>query len=176
MQFGEHDVVVASTNNESFQEISRSGTVLFDGPNDATTVALVATSNGSQDVSVMTPDVCEIKRKMEVSLEDTPKPRAALFQEGNNDEPMASQNVFDAQDTHKNISKPRTALFQGREVDETMARQVIQFGSFSFDAKQNVMKAGNIDFTATMPNSIIFRGANLSKEKELCQFKKPPDI
>ena len=60
--------------------------------------------------------------------------------------------------------------------DETMARQVIQFGSFSFDAKQNVMKAGNIDFTATMPNSIIFHGANLSKEKELCQFKKPPDI
>ena len=45
-----------------------------------------------------------------------------------------------------------------------------------FYAKQNVMKAGNIDFTATMPTSIIFRGANLSKEKELCQFKKPPDI
>ena len=57
-----------------------------------------------------------------------------------------------------------------------MACQVIQFGSFSFDAKQNVMKAGNIDFTATMPTSIMFRGANLSKEKELCQFKKPPDI
>ena len=82
-------MVVASTNNESFQEISRTGTVLFDGPNDATTVALVATSNGSQDVSVMTPDVCEIKCKMEESLEDTPKPRAALFQEGNNDESMA---------------------------------------------------------------------------------------
>ena len=42
-QFMEHDVVVASTNNESFQEISRSGAVLFDGSNDATTVALVAT-------------------------------------------------------------------------------------------------------------------------------------
>ena len=74
------------------------------------------------------------------------------------------------------MAKPRTALFQGREDDEAMARQVIQFGLFSFDAKQNVMKARNIDFTATMPNSIIFRGANLSKEKELCQFKKPPDI
>ena len=124
----------------------------------------------------MTLDLSEINCKMEISLEDTPKLRAALFQEGNNDEPMASQNVFDAQDTHKNISKPRMALFQRREDDETMARQVIQFGSFSFDAKQNVMKAGNIDFTATMPNSIIFHGANLSKEKELCQFKKPPDI
>jgi hypothetical protein len=57
-----------------------------------------------------------------------------------------------------------------------MAHQVIQFGSFSFDAKQNGMKAGNIDFTATMPTFFIFRGANLSKEKELCQFKNPPDI
>jgi hypothetical protein len=49
--------------------------------------------------------------------------------------------------------------------DEPMALQVIQFGSFSFDTKQNVMKAENIDFTATMPTSIIFGGANLSKEK-----------
>ena len=60
--------------------------------------------------------------------------------------------------------------------DEPMAHQVIQFGSFSFDTKQNVMKAGNIDFTATMPTSIIFGGANLSKEKKLCQFKKPSNI
>ena len=29
--------------------------------------------------------------------------------------------------------------------DETMARQVIQFGSFSFDAKQNVRK-GRLNF------------------------------
>jgi hypothetical protein len=62
------------------------------------------------------------------------------------------------------------------QVDEPMAHQFIQFGSFCFDVKQNVMKAGNIDFIATMPTSIIFRGANLSKEKEICQFKKPPDI
>jgi hypothetical protein len=46
---------------------------------------------------------------------------------------------------------------------EPMAQQ--EFGSFSFDTKQNVMKAENIDFTATMPTSIIFGGANLSKEK-----------
>jgi len=72
--------------------------------------------------------------------------------------------------------KPRTALFQGREDDDPMARQVNQFGSFSFDVKQNMMKAGNIDFTTTMPTLIIFCGANLSKEKELYQFKKPPDI
>jgi len=39
-----------------------------------------------------------------------------------------------------------------------------------------VMKAGNIDFTTTMPTSIIFGGANLFKEKELCQFKKPSNI
>jgi hypothetical protein len=52
----------------------------------------------------------------------------------------------------------------------------IKLGAFYFDAEQNMIKAGNIDFTATMPISIIFRGANLSNEKELCQFKKPPDI
>jgi len=93
MQFGEHDVVVASTNNESFNEISRPRTVLFDSPNDATTVVLVTTSNGGQDVLVMTPDFSEINCKMEISLEDTPKPRAALFKEGEDDEPMASQNI-----------------------------------------------------------------------------------
>jgi hypothetical protein len=53
---------------------------------------------------------------------------------------------------------------------------IIKLGAFYFDAKQNVMKARNIDFATNMPTSIIIRGANLSKEKELCQFKKPPDI
>ena len=38
---------------------------------------------------------------------------------------MASQNVFDAQDTHKNISKPRMALFKGED-DQPMASQNIR--------------------------------------------------
>ena len=61
--------------------------------------------------------------KMEKSAEIVPKPRTALFQEGKNDEPMATQNVFDAQDTLENISKPRTALFKEWEDDEPMASQ-----------------------------------------------------
>ena len=87
-----------------------------------------------------------IKRKMEVSLEDTPKPRAALYQEGENGQPMVSKNVFDAQDTHENISKPRMALFKEGEDDELMVSEKIsedntcpvsnmvtglQFGAFS---------------------------------------------
>jgi hypothetical protein len=40
------------------------------------------------------------------------KPRTALFQEGEIDEPMTSQDIFDAQDTCENISKPRAALFK----------------------------------------------------------------
>jgi hypothetical protein len=112
--------------------------------------------------------------------------------------PMSEHQIHDA----KTMSKPRMALFQGREDDELMAQQnnsagnsldesknsiissdnslkdlyIIKLGAFYFDAKQNVMKDGNIDFIATMSTSIIFRGANLSKENELCQFKKPPDI
>ena len=73
----------------------------------------------------MTLDLSKINCKMEISLEDTPKPRVALFQERENDEPLVSQNVFDAQDTHENISKPRTALFKEGEDDEPMASQNI---------------------------------------------------
>lgn len=46
----------------------------------------------------------------------------------------------------------------------------IKLGAFSFDVKKNMMKAGNIDFTATMSTPIVFHGANLSKEKELYQL------
>jgi len=79
------------------------------------------------------------------------KPRTALFQEGENDEPMGFQNTFDAQDTPENISKPpRTVLFKEREDNEPMASQSIfakkyspisnrviglQFGAIIFDEK-----------------------------------------
>ena len=60
--------------------------------------------------------------------------------------PWFCQNIFDAQDTHENISKPRTALFKEGEDDELMVTQNIseentclvsnmvtglQFGAFS---------------------------------------------
>jgi len=65
--------------------------------------------------------------------------------------------------THK--YKP-TQLKNKHVPDEHMARQFIQFGSFWFDAKQNVMRAGNIDFTANMSTKIIFRGVNFHKKME----------
>jgi hypothetical protein len=107
------------------------------------------------------------------------KPRMALFQEGENDEPMTSQDIFDAQDTRANILKPRTALFKEGEDDEPIASQNIstenyspipnmviglQFGAIIFDEKysENLGK-----FTsAGLSSNIFFRGALLFGKKE----------
>ena len=64
------------------------------------------------------------------------------------------------------IAKPRTALFQGREDDEPMARQVIQFGSFLFDAKINKMKEGILANTTRFGTKFIFQGINLCKQEK----------
>jgi hypothetical protein len=86
---------------------------------------------------------------------------------------MVSQNIFDAQDTHENISRPRTALFKGED-DEPMASENIfaknyspisnrviglQFGAIIFDEKYSE----NLDkFTcASLSSHIFFRGALL---------------
>ena len=61
--------------------------------------------------------------------------------------------------------KSRTALFQGREDDEPMARQVIQFGSFLFDAKINKMKEGILANTTRFGTKFIFQGINLCKQE-----------
>jgi hypothetical protein len=64
------------------------------------------------------------------------------------------------------MPKPRTALFQGRDDDEPMARQYIQFGSFSFDVKQNKMtKEIKLDATLELACN-IFVGNNLRKKYE----------
>jgi hypothetical protein len=117
------------------------------------------------------------------------KPRTALFQEGENDEPMVSQNIFDAQDTHENISKPRTALFKEGEDDEPMAPQVnlsasvdllgnnmkefsfIKFGSFSFEEWQSYLKR-ILASTSTVASKTLFTGANLMKKIEKKEAKK----
>jgi len=78
-------------------------------------------------------------------------------------------------DDVKIIPKPRTALFQGGEDDEPMVHQNIKLGAFNFGVKHNIMKEGNLDCTATMPDKIIFNRAKLHKEQELFEFKKPPD-
>jgi hypothetical protein len=66
------------------------------------------------------------------------------------DEPIVSQNIFDAQDTQENRSKLRTVLFKEGKDDEPMASQNIfaknyspisnrviglQFGAIIFDEK-----------------------------------------
>jgi len=77
---------------------------------------------------------------------------------------LVSQNVFDAQDTHENISKPRTALFKEEEDDESMACRVIQFGSFSIDPKQ-IKMTHEIELDSTLAlSSRIFVGNNLVKK------------
>ena len=101
-----------------------------------------------------------------------------MFQEGENDEPLVSQNVFDAQDTHENISKPRTTLFKEGEDDELMVSQNIskentcsvsnmvtglQFGAFSSDEKY-IKKAKEIFPPGGLLSMIIFKGAPSKKE------------
>ena len=101
-----------------------------------------------------------------------------MFQEGENDEPLVSQNVFDAQDTHENISKPRMALFKEGEDDELMVSQNIseentcsasnmvtglQFGAFSSDEKY-IKKAKEIFPPGGLLSMIIFKGAPSKKE------------
>jgi hypothetical protein len=64
------------------------------------------------------------------------------------------------------MPKPRTALFQGREDDEPMARQVIQFGSFLFDAKKNKIKDGILANTTRFGTKFIFHRIHLCKQEK----------
>jgi hypothetical protein len=118
-----------------------------------------------------------------LSMNTTSKLRTALFQEGENDEPMATQSVFDAQDTHENISKLRMALFKEGEDDESIVSQNIskenscpvpnmvtslQFGAFSSDEKY-IKKAKEIFAPGGLLAMVIFKGATF-KNEDLCWF------
>ena len=70
------------------------------------------------------------------------------------------------------MPKPRTALFQEGEDDEHIAPQIIQLGSFIFDANKNIiMKEGVLANTATMETKHIFQGNNLHN---MIEEKKEP--
>ena len=99
----------------------------------------------------MTADVCEIKCKMEVSLEDTPKPRAALFKEGEDDEPMASQNI------PVENSCPVSNMVTG-----------LLFGAFFYDEKY-IKKAKEIFAPGGLSSMIIFKGATFKKKEDKSQ-------
>ena len=96
---------------------------------------------------------------------------------------MVSQNVFDAQDTHENISNPRTALFKEGEDDDLMVSQNIseentcpvsnmvtslQFGAFSSDEKY-IKKAKEIFAPGGLSSMIIFKGATFKKKEDKSQ-------
>ena len=216
MQFGEHDMVVASPNNESFNEISRPRTILFHegvhsvgSPNMAyrdlcNDLNILAGSHAKQfgsrgnekadENNLVDAIQCKhisLGQPKKKGLKFVSKPRTALFQEGENDEPMGFQNTFDAQDTPENISKPpRTVLFKEREDNEPMASQSIfakkyspisnrviglQFGAIIFYEKYSE----NLDkFTCVgLSSHIFFRGALLfGKEenkdsKQICLYR-----
>jgi hypothetical protein len=92
---------------------------------------------------------------------------------------MVSQNVFDAQDTHENISKSRMALFRGED-DELMVLQNIseentcpvsnmvtglQFGAFSSNEKY-IKKAKEIFAPGGLSSMIIFKGATFKNKDD----------
>jgi hypothetical protein len=65
----------------------------------------------------------------------------------------------------KFVSKPRTALLQGGEDDEPMAPQIIQFGSFLFNAKKSKLKKEFLANVSSSKTKLIFQGNNLCKEE-----------
>ena len=85
---------------------------------------------------------------MEISLEDTPKPRAALFKEGEDDEPMASQNI------PVENSCPVSNMVTG-----------LLFGAFFYDEKY-IKKAKEIFAPGGLSSMIIFKGATFKNKDD----------
>ncbi|RLN21703.1 hypothetical protein C2845_PM07G10890 [Panicum miliaceum] len=72
------------------------------------------------------------------------------------------------------MPKPRTALLQGGEDDEHLAPQIIQLGSFIFDANKTIMmKEGVLANTATLETKLIFRGNNLHEGEKKQETQWP---
>ena len=107
-----------------------------------------------------------IDTKMKKPVELMPKPRTALFQGGEDDEPMAPQIIAACVDKKKcNNSKNS----DGNNVKNL---SVIKFGSF--DVNRSNMKEGIISSKATFSKKLIFKGDNLLKKivgkKEVKQY------
>jgi len=62
-----------------------------------------------------------------------------------------------------------TTLFQGAEDDEPKAHQILQFGSFLFDAKKSKMKNATLSIVASYGNQANVEGDNfLMKTEKRC--------
>jgi len=103
-----------------------------------------------------------IDTKMKKPVELMPKPRTALFQGGEDDEPMVPQIIAACVDKKKcNNSKNS----DGNDVKNL---SVIKLGAFCFDVNQNIMKKDFLSSTASIARKVIFGGANnLRKKKEI---------
>ena len=171
---------VASADNEPLSELSKPRTVLFEADNDAVAVRPIIASSENfctpQNIlgsDVLIPHMNQLesnaigtKDKIKVLAKEAPKyipkPRTALFQGSEDDEPMAPQIIAACVDKKKcNNSKNS----DGNDVKNL---SVIKLGAFCFDVNQNIMKKGFLSSTASIARKVIFGGANnLRKKKEI---------
>ena len=100
-----------------------------------------------------TSQVCPIFEK---SLENIPKPRTALFQGGEDDEPMEPQ-IIDTENYYVNSNK---------SIGDFTKSSGIGFGTFS-PVERYIKRNKGICASAVPPSSIFFIGANLRQKQEM---------
>jgi hypothetical protein len=93
------------------------------------------------------------------------KPRTALFQGGENDEPMAGQINSGSNSLNENND---SIISSSNNLKD---RCFIKFGAFSVDVKQ-MLKAGNMDSMVTLPAKLIFQGDNFLKKIEATKQRR----
>ena len=99
-------------------------------------------------------DIIVTKTKKQVQI--IPKPRTALIQEEENDEPMDHQVI--SKKTDENCSN-------------VINKFTIQFGSFLCELKESNMKKGNVVSDTSMASRLIFERTNLFKYKRKMKSK-----
>ena len=100
-----------------------------------------------------TSQVCPIFEK---SLENIPKPRTALFQGGEDDEPMEPQ-IIDTENYYVNSNK---------SIGEFPKFSGIQFGAFALVEKY-IKRNKGLCASTVPPSSILSIGANLRQKQEM---------
>jgi len=168
---------VASADNEPLSELSKPRTVLFEADNDAVAVRPIITSSENfctpQNIlgsDVLFPHMNQLesnaigtKDKIKVLAKEAPKyipkPRTALFQGSEDDEPMAPQII------HACKSGIISNMITGVPLD--LSR--LKFGAIHFVEKYSNSMA---KFTSMgLSSNIIFRGATF-KGEEIMKPKK----
>ena len=99
------------------------------------------------------------------AIDNNSKPRTALFQGGENDEPMAGQINSGSNSLNENND---SIISSSNNLKD---RCFIKFGAFSVDVKQ-MLKAGNIDSMVTLPAKLIFQGDNFLKKIEATKQRR----